>query len=173
MLSKQNKLIIEANKRGYLIKNNGTAIGLKNNVLKLNINPKGYYSFNMRFEGGKPTRIFVHKLQAYQKFGDELFNKELQVRHLNGVPSDNSIDNIKLGTGSENMLDILKVDRVKKANMAWKVANPRTENERYKIYDALNEGLSYKEIKEKLGISKGTLSYIKNHSKEYKKYIEG
>lgn len=170
MISKQNNLIIEANKRGYNVTSYGQVIGLNGNELKLHINPKGYYSFNIRFgDKNKPTRVFVHKLQAYQKFGNELFNN-IEVRHLNGDPLDNSIDNISIGTHSENMLDINEDSRRYKSLIGWKNSKIRTEEERIKIYQALNDGLSYSEIKEIFGIPKGTLSYLKNHSVGYKKY---
>lgn len=47
-----------------------------------------------------------HRLAAYCKYGEELFNENVDVvRHLDGNPINNSWDNIVIGTYSENELD--------------------------------------------------------------------
>ena len=49
--------------------------------------------------------------------------------------------------------------------------NTRSYEERCKIYDDLKSGKTYSEIMEKHNISsKGTLSFMKNKSIEYKEY---
>ena len=47
----------------------------------------------------------IHKLQAYKKFGEEIFKQGIVVRHLNGNKTDNSWENISIGTQSDNMMD--------------------------------------------------------------------
>lgn len=116
----------------------------------------------------------VHQLQAYQKYGDLLFNDGIVVRHLNGVPTDNSWDNICIGTHSDNMLDKPKYVRERVALKATRVNqdNIRPLKERYEIYNLLFKGYSYSSIMKLYNIAKGTLSYMKNYSKEYKEFIE-
>lgn len=40
----------------------------------------------------------IHRLQAYQKFGDKIYEDGIVVRYLNGDRYDNSYDNIGIGT---------------------------------------------------------------------------
>jgi hypothetical protein len=73
---------------------------------------KPYVNFSHRKpNGGNATRVYVHKLKAYQMFGEEFYNESLVVCHINDVSDDNSTGNLKLGTQQENMLD-----RIKNAN---------------------------------------------------------
>lgn len=54
---------------------------------------------------GQTRMVLVHRLQAYQKFGDRIWEKGLVVRHINGISTDNSWGNLALGTQRENVLD--------------------------------------------------------------------
>ena len=47
----------------------------------------------------------IHKFQAYKKYGEEIFQPGIVVRHLNGIKTDNSWGNIIIGTQSDNMMD--------------------------------------------------------------------
>jgi hypothetical protein len=53
----------------------------------------------------------IHKLQAYKKFGEEIFKQGIVVRHLNGNKTDNSWENISIGTQSDNMMDRSEEER--------------------------------------------------------------
>jgi hypothetical protein len=55
----------------------------------------------------------IHKFQAYKKYGEEIFQPGIVVRHLNGIKTDNSWENIIIGTQSDNMMDRNEVDRIK------------------------------------------------------------
>ena len=168
MMSNRNQIIIESAKRGYIVSELGVVKGLRKNILKLTV-AKGYYCFTIRFGlKNKGHGVYVHRLQAYQKFGTKFFEEGIQVRHVNGNSLDNSFENIQIGTHSENMLDIPKEVRIKTSNVAWRKANPRTEKERFEIYKLINNGLSYSQINKRLSVSNGTLSYMKNISKEYR-----
>ena len=87
-----------ASERGYFVTKDGLVF-FNGKQRKLNLKNKKYqyYCFNIRIDG-KPKRIEVHRLQAYQKFGDKIFEKGIVVRHLNGDSTDNSYDNIGIGT---------------------------------------------------------------------------
>lgn len=104
-------------------------------------------------------RVTVHQLQAFQKFGDKLFEKGIVVRHLNGISSDNSYDNIDIGTQSDNRFDIPEYKRKEISSKANKKYNHK------QIVDLHNKGFSYKEIMKLTGIkSKSTVSHIINNS---------
>ena len=71
----------------------------------------GYEMFCIPFKFKKSEFVFVHRLQAYQKYGDKFFEAEC-VRHLNGNCVDNSWGNIAIGSFVDNMADVS--DEVKK-----------------------------------------------------------
>ncbi len=151
-----------SNERGYVVDENGIVTNNNGKSISLSKTKKGYLSFNIRLEKGlNPTRSFVHKLQAFQKFGDIIFGEDMVVRHLNGVSTDNSYENIGIGTQSENMLDIPKEKRVYTASKA---------NLKYNHHDIINDrnnGFSFTELMVKYDISsKGTISYIIKKSLE-------
>ena len=62
--------------------------------------------------------VFVHRLVGYYKFGEKIFDKNFEIRHLNSNSKDNSFDNIGIGSHSENMLDVDKATRVERAKHA-------------------------------------------------------
>ena len=103
--------------------------------------------------------IKVHRMQAYQKFGDKIYNENLVVRHVNGNYLDNSLDNIELGTDSENMMDVPEEIRIKKASNAAKIYSDElvTTIKRFKETHTYNETMQEYNIS-----SKGTLYYIIN-----------
>ena len=144
---------------GYKVDENGNCFnkkGLKVNGTK---NKNGYITIGVRING-LTAKIQVHRIQAYQKFGDKIYKKGIEVRHLNGVASDNSYKNIEIGTHSENMMDQSKEARETKASNANKKYSDKLILEMKT--DSINK-ISYNGIMKKYGISsKGTLSYILN-----------
>ena len=121
---------------------------------------KEYYSINFKYEGVK-INLLVHRLQAYQKFGNKLYEQGIEVRHSNGNSKDNSYDNIILGTRSENMMDIEESVRKSKASNANKKYPDELVLEIKEYYSL---GHSYSDIMKKFNISsKGTISYIINN----------
>ena len=141
-------IIIEAYNKGYRV--------IEGNLY----NPKSILIKGSTIDGYLSTRItkhgknlFFHRLLAYQKYGDDLFKEGIEVRHLDGNPLNNSVDNITIGTHSDNMMDIPKDKRIK-----------RSSNRKYD-YDIIRQYYhhtrSYKRTMEHFGItSKGTLNYI-------------
>lgn len=158
-MTKQEQITRISKEKGYSVDKDGNVFNKDGKKIALSVNNKGtgYKSFNIRINGSNPTRSFVHRLQAFQKFGESVFDENLVIRHLNGDSTDNSFENIGIGSLSDNMLDIPKEKRVVNAS------NP-TYNHEEVIKDRQN-GLTYKEIMEKHGIkSKGTVSFIVNDS---------
>lgn len=153
------KFLVEAYNMGYRINDEGHAISPNGEVLKPYCAKNGYYRFTIRINK-VPGSVPYHRLMAYQKYGDLLFAANC-VRHLNGNSLDNSYDNIEIGSWSDNMMDIPKEIRVRKAANA---------NMKYKNIDEIrnhyNNCKSYKETMERYGISsKGTLYHILKNRK--------
>jgi hypothetical protein len=97
-MSKSDLLIIKAFQKGYKVENGEIFNHLHQKV-------------NFWLQNGYPTiaisshPVFAHRLTAYQKFGNAIFEKEMQVRHLNGDKLDFSFQNIEIGTSKQNQLD--------------------------------------------------------------------
>ena len=155
-MNKKTETIILAIQKGYKVTNDGKVINKLNKQLTT-YNKNGYFFLCVRINNKKSVNIAVHRLQDFKKFGNEIFNENTEVRHLNGNSTDNSYDNIMIGTHYENMMDIPKEKRILNSS------NPIYCHESI-IKDRKN-GLTYKELCNKYGIkSKGTISYIINNS---------
>ena len=141
--------------RGGRILKDGTVIGLKGNAITGAVQRGGYLTTGFSVDGVRKN-IRFHQLQAYEKYGDKIFEEGIQVRHLNGDPSDNSWDNIAIGNQSDNRMDISEEIRMISSLIA-------TSHVRRKDWDVIDKdresGMSYGELQDKYGISKGTLSY--------------
>lgn len=158
-MGKQEEITRLSKEKGYYVDKDGNLFNCKSQKLSTSKNNKGngYLSFNIRLNGSKPTRSFVHRLQAFQKFGDELFKEGIVVRHLDGDSTNNSYNNILIGTQIDNMLDVPLEKRIINAS------NP-LHNHEVIIKDRVN-GYTYKQLMDKHGISsKGTISFILNKS---------
>lgn len=109
---------------------------------------------------GKVTHISVHRFVAYIKYGELALTSDC-VRHLDGDSTNNSFENIEIGTHSDNMFDIPKETRVQRAKHASRfitVYNDETVCDIKSFHAKTN---SYKQTMEKFGItSKATLYNI-------------
>lgn len=171
-LSKCNKTLIYAFKKGYRILSNGSLTNPHGKQLHPTKNPAGYLKFNV-CKDGKGSIVYIHKLQAYQKFKDLMFKVGIQVRHLNEIKGDNRNKNIAIGTQSDNQQDTplelrrkysekgrikaIRVAAIKNRRFTDKVVTDiRKDHKKYK---------SYKQLMLKYNIkSKGTLYYILNNT---------
>ena len=172
-MSKQSELTKISFTKGYRVSTEGYVVSPKGKIINTSISTQGYSSFNIRHKN-LVTRSFVHRLQAYQKFGDKIFKSGIVVRHLNGNSLDNSWENIVIGTQSDNIKDICPSIRKSKAIKASRKMQDtaRSFEERCKIYEDLKNKVPYSEIMKRHNVSsKGTLSFMKNKSEEYKEYI--
>jgi hypothetical protein len=102
-LSKGNLAIIEAFQKGYKIEN-GEVINHLHKKINFILSKKGYPIISVSIWNTRYP-VKVHRLAAYQKFGNAIFEKEMQVRHLNGNKLDFSFQNIEIGTSKQNQLD--------------------------------------------------------------------
>jgi len=158
-LSLRSRYLLYAVEKGYHADDKGIVFSPYGRILKLQLTNDGYYSFTVK-KYGRSVGVKVHRLVAYQKYGDAMFEEGIVVRHLNGNPLDNSKDNIAIGTASDNMMDKSKEVRVA---MATKAGRSKTDNyeEFWKMvkeeYD--RGGISYNELAKKYNKSKSTLSY--------------
>lgn len=165
-LSKLNQEILKAIKKGYTIDELGNVYNPKGKKRKLclNNNATRYYYFNLT---SRP--ILVHRFVGYFKYGIKIFERGLQVRHLNGNSIANNWDNIGIGTLSDNRMDVSEEIRLSTAIYASQHVRRFSDEEVENIRkDKYENGMSYNELRKKYNISsKGTLSYLFNKAKYY------
>jgi hypothetical protein len=75
----------------------------KEKILKLKNTKKGYLSIQLKNKG---NFFLIHRLVA-NAFINNIFNKP-QVNHINGIKSDNRLDNLEWATQSENQVHAYK-----------------------------------------------------------------
>lgn len=142
---------------GYRISKKGEIINPKGKIIKGSKNKENRIYINQRIKNYF-IRVSAHRLQAYQKFGNIIFDKKIVVRHLNGLPSDNSFLNIEIGSQSENMMDRPIDIRIAHSKHASSFIQKYNHDEIVEFY---NNCRSYKKTKLKFNISSnGTLNHI-------------
>ena len=160
-MSKYEDAIRIAQEKGYTVDKDGNVFykGKQRKLqYKSNKEQIKYYKFNIRNNDTIYT-IKVHQLQAYQKYGEKMFEDDMVVRHLNCNSLDNSYDNIAIGTASDNMMDIPEDIRKKNAIYATSFTSKFNHQE---VYDFYKKTKIYKQTMDKFGIkSKGTITWIR------------
>lgn len=110
-------MTVQAHIEGYRINDNGEIINPKGKIVNGYNWPKNpqliYKTFTFR-----GTKIQVHHLIAFQKYGVQWLFGELLVRHKNDNSLDNSIDNIVLGTKYDNTMDMTPEKRKRSTDKA-------------------------------------------------------
>ena len=127
------------------------------------LNRQGYEKIQITL-GGKSKEVFTHRIQAFKKFGRKLFDKGMQVRHLNDIKTDNCVDNIELGTAKDNYQDRgqQKIKEAQKvATEASKVYSNKLVKEIKQYYKENNNAQKQTMLKYNIS-STGTLWYILN-----------
>ena len=100
-----NEIIKYLYKKGYRVENN-KLYSFTGNELKLRPDRNGYYRKTIRIRGfnnGYP--LAIHRLVAYQKYGDRLFETGIEVRHIDGNKLNNHEYNISIGTHSKKTME--------------------------------------------------------------------
>ena len=146
-------------KEGQLLNPKGIKIG--------SVGSAGYenlgFNINKKF-----TSISTHRLQAYQKYGDKLYEDGIVVRHLNGNALDNSWDNISIGTQRDNILDIPKEKRKRDTSKANKLSIKYPKEFVLKLKREYNEIKNYSELGRKYNINTGIVWNLINKRKVFK-----
>lgn len=147
--------------KGYRITDIGNIINPKGNIVKGWISKDtGYLAFAIRIKN-KIANVAFHRLQAFQKYGNKLYKKGIEVRHFNGIKLDNTFTNILIGTSSENKMDIPESIRINRAIYAASFIKKYNKIDVIKYHN--ENGKSYKKTMQHFSISsKGTLHYILN-----------
>lgn len=143
--------------KGYRVSRDGkTVTSPRGNRRKLSVGAFGYTQFNIKVVNGSYP-LKVHRLQAFQQFGEAIFAAEC-VRHLDGNPANNAVENLALGTASQNMMDRPASERREHAMKAVAVSRKHDHSAVLKFYAACR---SFKKTARQFGISSlGTIHFI-------------
>ena len=162
-MSEYNDALKRASVRGYTVSKLGEVYGPSGKALRLRSNPV-FLTFGVRRPAPNRTmtRVRVHRFVAYKKFGDVIFGKGIQVRHLDGNKHNNSWDNIDVGSQSENMMDRDPSDRIRCAKAAAKTRRKLTEEQVHSMRVDRANGAKYSELISRYGVCKATVSSIIN-----------
>lgn len=87
-----------------LIFRNGKTTFFKERILKHGLNRYGY-EFVILCKNNKRKTIIVHRLVAKEFIGDE---NKLEINHINGIKSDNRLENLEYVSHKENILHAYK-----------------------------------------------------------------
>jgi len=161
MQNKLQKVIIYAKNKGMRVEPDGTIIGMKNKPIKGTIDHRGYIKVCVKFHK-KDIPVYIHRLQAYQKFGDKIFEDGMQVRHLNGDSQDNSWSNIAIGTMQQNHMDKKPMTRLNAARKAALAQRKYTNNQVEEIRSRKKSGESLNSLARSFNTTKGHISQIVN-----------
>lgn len=137
-------------KEGVLKNPQGKTVG--------SLNRQGYKKIQVTI-CGKAREVFIHRLQAYNKYGKKLFEKGIQVRHLNDIKTDNTWDNIALGTARDNYQD-RGAENIKAAQKrAVDASRKYSDNLILEAKEYLDAGNTLKDTSNKFNIPSTTLHY--------------
>lgn len=137
---------------------------LKGRILKPRINRGGYYYVGLRKNGTKAT-FAIHQLVA-QAFLDNPDNKPI-VNHINGIKTDNNVNNLEWATYSENLSHAYNTGL--RTSVSSKAIGQKNYKRKLKpeqvieIKRLLAEGnLTHKEIATKFSVARSTITEIKS-----------
>lgn len=140
--------------RGYRV-DGLTVIGPKG-VMSPWLGREGYPSISI----GRGEKCRVHRLVAFQRWGEMIYRPGTEVRHLDGNKMNFLLDNIMIGTHSENMMD---VPHERRALQAAHAASFRRCHDKEAVRDFYEGCRSYRKTMEHFRItSKGTLHWLLN-----------
>ena len=169
--------------KGYTITKEGILLNRNGKIVKGKIKSRNYdyFCFDIRIgnrKENKKVHCMFHRLQAYQKYGNDIYKEGIVVRHLNGDRYDNSYNNIAIGTIKDNKHDIpIELVSINCGHVRRKYNKDTVEN----IRRDKEQGLTYSQLMTKYNISsKGTINYIlhredtlyKIYPKRYKKDLK-
>lgn len=149
--------------KGYTVTREGILLNRNGKQVKGRIKDRNndYYNFDIRIgpaKENKKVHCMIHRLQAYQKFGNKIYENGIVVRHLNGDRYDNSYNNIEIGTIKDNKNDIPKeLISINCGQIRRKYSVETIES----IRKDRKAGFTYTQLMSKYHItSKGTINYI-------------
>lgn len=163
-MNKSNKALVWAYEKGYRVSKDGKRVkGIYKDKMSIYLS-SGYPSFGVSppesIDGKRSVLLRVHRLQAYQKYGDKLFEDGIETRHLDGDKTNNSWDNIAIGTRSQNIHDMPEEKRRQIAIKVGEAQSPLDVEDVIEIRSRVAQGYThgmFTEMADEYGINASTL----------------
>ena len=128
----------------------------KGKILKNILNRKGYYYITL-YKNGKAIKKTIHRLVA-TAFIANTKNKP-QVNHINGIKTDNRVENLEWCDSRENRIHAFKIG-LQKSGEERKTAK-LTQKQADEIRKEYTSGkISKRQLAEKYGVSEGTIKCV-------------
>jgi hypothetical protein len=165
-MKKSQEALEYAVSKGYYVDANGVAFGPKGKLSGHRRDEKGYFDFTVNHPTHGRLHLMVHRLAAFRKFGPRMFEDGIEVRHRDGDKTNNSPDNILLGTHSENMLDKDPTARLDHAKIAAKKRQALSDEQLAALRADAAAGMGHEALAVKYGVSRGGAHYMVNGKKK-------
>lgn len=122
-----------------------------------------YYRFTISMSCGRKTTVNYHQLAGYQKFGKAALAEGTVVRHLDGNSENNKLSNFALGDNVDNYMDQPEETIIARAKHAASFKRKLTMDQARQLREDRKIGMTYRELGERYGIPKSSISYIINN----------
>ena len=173
--SRSGQALLYAVSRGYFVDDEGVVHG-PHGPRKLKLRERGgvsYYTFTVGFptpneKNRKVTYpVDVHRLVGFQKFGHQIFDPNLEVRHLGEKDDPNSSlnnrpENIGIGTKEDNAGDRSPAKRKSIAKIAAAARQKLTPDDVRYVRAQVAKGEKLKVLAKRFDVSVGNISMIAN-----------
>jgi hypothetical protein len=152
------ELLLEAIRRGYSVDEDGNAHGPSGRKLTRRAG-SGYFAIALKIEG-RAMNVEVHRIAAYQLYGEAIFDEVLEVRHLDGDFTNNRSSNLALGTPSQNSMDRLPEVRRSMAVYASSKRRRLSDEEEVALCNDRRKDMEFRDLAAKYQVSVGAAHYI-------------
>ena len=161
-----------AHRKGYRVNDKGMVVSPSGKLRKLKSysapwsgtgrERTSYHRFNVVDDRGVRVPIPVHKLAAYQLYGERAMEEGVQVRHLDSNSLNNRLSNLKIGTASDNSMDQPEHERKQRAKHAATFTRRLTKRQATQLKRERERGWSYADLSDKYDLHFSTISDIVN-----------
>lgn len=124
-------------------------------------NRNGYKELYLYLANGQRKCFKVHRLMM-NSFVPLENSEAMQVNHINGIKSDNKLENLEWVTRSENLIHAFQTGLEPKPQGEKNPNHKLTEQEVVQICMAIKDGRKLQDIADQFKVTKGTISHIKN-----------
>ena len=150
----------------YMVSTDGMVKRIETDrILKQKLDKDNYLSINMSMGGrGNTRQVFVHRLVA-EAFIPNPENKPL-VKHIDGNPINNCVENLKWVTPKENVEHSIKIGLKNNDHGSLSCNSKLSPNEiSYcrKMYQPRSKLYGCRALAKRFGVSKSTMSYVLNN----------
>jgi hypothetical protein len=131
---------------------------LRKERMRIFVTTKDGYKSTSIWANKKQTHVGVHRV-VWQSFNKKLIPIGQEINHINGIRDDNRPENLEAMTHADNVKyskDVLNADYATYGN------GRMTVDQRSKIFELRNQGLSFRAIAKILGFSKTQIMNVYN-----------